>query len=206
MLVGYMTDATDGFDSFLDGTTFSANKYIDFYSICEEKNLAIQAKGLPFNNQDEVKLGYKTTLDGDYTIEIDEVDGVLKEQEIYIIDKLNSLTHNLKESPYSFSTQKGTFNDRFVLLYADKTLKTNGLDKVGTNIVVFAKNRQLKINSAIEDIDRVAVYDFSGKKLYHKNNINSTSFSISNLQGDYQVVLLTIFLQNGITVLKKVAF
>lgn len=206
MLVGYMTDATDGFDSFLDGTTFSANKYIDFYSICEEKNLAIQAKGLPFNNQDEVKLGYKTTLDGDYTIEIDEVDGVLKEQEIYIIDKLNSLTHNLKESPYSFSTQKGTFNDRFVLLYADKTLKTNSLDKVGTNVVVFAKDRQLKINSAIEDIDRVAVYDLSGKKLYHKNNINSTSFSISNLQGDYQVVLLTIFLQNGITVLKKVAF
>jgi hypothetical protein len=45
----------------------------------------IQAKGLPFNNQDEIALGYKTTMDGNYTIDIDEVDGVLKEQEICIL-------------------------------------------------------------------------------------------------------------------------
>jgi hypothetical protein len=61
---------------------FNANKYIDFYSICEEKKLVIQAKVC--NNQDEITLGYKTTMDGNYTIDIDEVDGVLKEQEIYI--------------------------------------------------------------------------------------------------------------------------
>jgi hypothetical protein len=43
----------------------------------------IQAKAF-FNNQDEIALGYKTTMDGNYTIDIDEVDGVLKEQNIYI--------------------------------------------------------------------------------------------------------------------------
>jgi hypothetical protein len=84
VLVGYMTGATDAYDPFLDGTTINANKYIDFYSICGEKNLVIQAKGLPFNDQEEITLGYKTTVDGNYTIDIDEVDGDLKGQDIYI--------------------------------------------------------------------------------------------------------------------------
>jgi uncharacterized delta-60 repeat protein len=204
ILVGYIADATDGYDSFLDGTTFSANKYIDFYSICDGKNLVIQAKSLPFNNKDEVILGYKTTVEGNYTIEIDEVDGLLKNQEIFILDKGNNSTHNLQESPYTFFTQKGTFNDRFVLVYTDKTLKTDSLDKVEAGVCVFVKDRQLKINSSIEDIERVAVYDISGKQLYEKKNINSNYFFISNLKGADQVVLISVGLLNGATVLKKV--
>jgi hypothetical protein len=39
----------------------------------------IQARGLPFDDQDEIVLGYRTTIKGVYTIDIDEVDGVLKE-------------------------------------------------------------------------------------------------------------------------------
>ncbi|MEZ7505827.1 T9SS sorting signal type C domain-containing protein [Flavobacterium sp. Arc2] len=206
MLVGYMTDATDGYDTFLDGTTFTANQYIDFYSICEGKNLVIQAKGLPFNDQDEVALGFKTTVDGNYTIEIDEVDGALKEQQIYIVDKLNNSTHNLKESSYNFSTVKGTFNDRFVLRYTDKTLKTNNVDVIDDDVFVFSKNRQLKINSSIEYIDRVIVYDVSGKQLYQKNNVNSTHLLVSNLQSGRQLLFLSIILQNGRTLLKKVVY
>ena len=206
MLVGYMTDATDGYDSFLDGTTFNANQYIDFYSICEGKNLVIQAKGLPFNIQDEIILGYKATIEGSYAIEVDGVDGVLKEQEIYVFDKLNKLTHNLKQSPYNFITQKGTYNDRFVLRYTDKTLKTNKVDTVENDVFVFAKNRQLKINSSIEYIDRVIVYDVSGKQLYLKDNINSTHFLISNLESAHQVLLVAVYLQNGLAFLKKTVY
>jgi hypothetical protein len=92
----------------LDGTHFNANKYIDFIVFVKEEKLVIQAKAF-FNNQDEIALGYKTTMDGNYTIDIDEVDGVLKEQNIYY-DKLNNLTHNLKQSSYHFFTQKGTYD------------------------------------------------------------------------------------------------
>jgi hypothetical protein len=55
----------------------------------------IQARGLPFDDQDEIVLGYRTTIKGVYTIDIDEVDGVLKEYEIYI-DKLSNKVHNNK--------------------------------------------------------------------------------------------------------------
>jgi hypothetical protein len=78
----------------------------------------IQAKGLPFNDQDEIALGYKTTtMDGNYTIDIDEVDGVLKGQNIYF-DKLNNLTHNLKRLHIIFLLKKGTYTRPFcVALY-----------------------------------------------------------------------------------------
>jgi hypothetical protein len=38
--------------------------------------------GFAFDDQDEIVLGYRTTIKGVYTIDIDEVD-VLKEYEMY---------------------------------------------------------------------------------------------------------------------------
>jgi hypothetical protein len=35
----------------------------------------IQARGLPFDDQDEIVLGYRTTIKGVYTIDIDELTG-----------------------------------------------------------------------------------------------------------------------------------
>jgi hypothetical protein len=58
---------------------------------------------LPFDDQDEIVLGYRTTIKG-FTIDIDEVDGVLKNMKC-IIDKLSNKVHNLKQSPYS-TTEK----------------------------------------------------------------------------------------------------
>jgi hypothetical protein len=46
ILVGYMDDATDAYDTFLDGTTFNSNKHLDFIVFVKE-NLVIQARGLP---------------------------------------------------------------------------------------------------------------------------------------------------------------
>jgi hypothetical protein len=102
---------------------------------------------LPFDDQDEIVLGYRTTIKGVYTIDIDEVDGVLKEYEMYIIDKLSNKVHNLKQL-YSFTTEKGTFNDRFVLRYTDKTLGITDLETTLENqLLVQVKNKQLSIIS-----------------------------------------------------------
>jgi hypothetical protein len=46
----------------------------------------------------------------------------LDDQNIYIEDKLLNVIHDIKASPYDFSSAVGTFNDRFVMLYTDKTL------------------------------------------------------------------------------------
>ena len=121
MLVGYATGATNGFDNAFDGKSSDSNKYIDFYSINENTNFVIQGRAVPFDKTDKVPLGYRTTIEGTFTISIDEVDGVLATQPVFVEDKLTNVIHNLKNGPYSFTTVAGVFNDRFVLRYKDDT-------------------------------------------------------------------------------------
>lgn len=207
ILVGYMEGATDAYDTFLDGTTFNANKYLDFYSICEEKNLVIQARGLPFNNQDEIVLGYKSTINGNYTIEIDEIDGLLKEQEIYIIDKLNNTSHNLKNSPYNFVTEKGTFNDRFIMRYTDKTLGLTGLEITKEErVLVTNKNKEILIVSFADAIDKVLLFDATGRNIYKKTNIDNQELKILNLVTGQQVLLVEVVLLDGKSIVKKIIY
>ena len=60
ILVGYSEAATNQFDLAYDGISFNGNATLDFYSINEDKNLTIQANGLPFNDIDVFKLGFST--------------------------------------------------------------------------------------------------------------------------------------------------
>ena len=63
------------------------NQYIDFYSINQDKNLVIQGRALPFEETDVVPLGYSTTISGVFSINIDAVDGLLVDQDVFIEDK-----------------------------------------------------------------------------------------------------------------------
>src|SRR5690606_17568245 len=88
--------------------------------------LTIQGRALPFVKKDSVALGYKSTIKGEFQISIDQADGVLAAQNVFLEDKDLKIVHDLKKEAYTFSTEKGTFNSRFVLRYADK----NAVDEV----------------------------------------------------------------------------
>ncbi len=124
-LIGYVTGATNENDTRFDGQSFDGHEFIDFYSINDGKNLTIQGRALPFDENDEVPLGYRTTITGEFTINIDQVDGSLTNRPI-LEDKLTHTVTDLKSGNYTFNTNAGTFDNRFVLRYkdhsSDKTL------------------------------------------------------------------------------------
>ncbi|MDI6032634.1 T9SS sorting signal type C domain-containing protein [Flavobacterium sp. LB2P84] len=206
LLVGYITGATNDYDNGYDGETFDGNEFIDFYSVNQEKNFVIQGRALPFDVNDEVSLGYRSVAVGDFSIGIDEVDGIMQSQKVYIEDKLLNVVRDLKASPYDFTTQAGTFNDRFVLRYIDKTLGTGDFETMDNQIVISVKNKQIKIDSPNETIDKVLIFDLIGKQLYKKINVGNNEHVISNLSSSEQVLIVKIVLQNGQTVSKKVIF
>jgi hypothetical protein len=225
-LVGYIAGATNDYDYQYDGRTFNANKYVDFYSVNLDKNLTIQGRALPFNNTDSVPLGYKSTIDGDFTINIDYADGLLVNQPVFLEDKTTNVIHNLKNGRYAFATLKGVFNDRFVLRYVDKTtveekgpivavdpIKEVGavvgepdINKDGKAVIVFVKNHQVKIDSFDEIIDKVVVYGLRGRVLYEKENVNRNEFSIQNLNSADQFLIVQVLLKNGTWVNEKIIF
>ena len=119
---------------------------------------------------------------------------------------MTNTIHDLKKGPYNFETASGTFNDRFVLRYTDKTLGTVDFDKANMQVVVSVKNKQININSSIETIDKVIVYDLSGRSLYQKINADTKEFSIQNLVSSHQALLIKIVLRNGQIVTSKIIY
>jgi hypothetical protein len=227
-LVGYVIGATHGDDSAFDGQSFDGNDFIDFYSVNENKNLVIQGRALPFDKTDKVLLGYKTNVEETFAISIDKVDGVLLNQAVFIEDKVANVIHNLKQSPYTFSTLKGVFNDRFVLRYTDNsvhvadrmvalpvvlesisersTLAVDDFKIKDKSVMVSVKEHQIKINSFKETVAKVMVYDLSGRVLYQNLEVNKNEFVIPNRDSTNQIVIVVTVLKNGTTQSDQIIF
>lgn len=205
-LVGYLDGATNTWDTNYDGLTLSGNTYIDFYSMNDALKLTIQGRALPFDDADTVPLGYVTTVAGDFTIEIDHADGLFNTQAVYLEDKKTGKTVDLRAANYTFTTAIGTFTDRFVLRYTNKTLGTGDFENVENGLMVSVKDKVIKVTSANEAIKEVTIFDINGKLLYNNKKIGSTELSISNLQSGNQVLLVKVILENGFTTTRKIVF
>jgi subtilisin-like proprotein convertase family protein len=110
MLLGYMQGATNGFDNMIDGKVLDDTKPT-LFNIVNTDKYVIQGRSLPFTDVDVVPLGLKVVTPGTYSISIENVDGLFTSQDVFIKDKYNNSIHNVKQTPYSFSTQDGTFTD-----------------------------------------------------------------------------------------------
>ncbi|MFV8368661.1 PA14 domain-containing protein [Flavobacterium sp. LB2R40] len=203
-LLGYITGASNEYDKIYDGVSFDGNTFIDFYSVQDDKNLVIQGRALPFDENDQVVLGYKTTIIGNFTIAIAQKDGLFTTQNVYLEDKVMGVIHDLKSSNYNFTTEKGVFNDRFVLRYTNKTLGLGDFDKIEQAVLVSVKNKQIKINSALGIIDKVLIYDLLGKQIYKKTNVENNEFMVRDLGSSEQALIVKTILQNGQTVTNKI--
>ncbi|MBF4517181.1 T9SS sorting signal type C domain-containing protein [Flavobacterium sp. ANB] len=206
MLVGYVEGASNEYEPRYDGVSFDANPYVDFFSVANGNNYVIQARALPFTDTDEVPLGYRTTIAGDFTISIDEVDGNLTNQTIYLEDKKTNVIHDLTASNYTFSTATGTFTDRLVLKYKNKTLGTGDFENIENGVLISVKNKTIQVTSSKEALSEVSVYDLTGKLLYNKKKVGTTELQISNLQLSSQVLFTKVTLENGYVISKKLIF
>jgi hypothetical protein len=167
-LIGYVTDATNDYDDRFDGESYDANEYVDFYSVNQDRNLVIQGRALPFDENDQVLLGYRTTINGEFTINIDQVDGLLTKQAVFIEDKLTNTIFDLKKGNYTFTTVPGTFNDRFVLRYVDKKDKVDESDNADGIVVLYSNNfKTLIIRNNVKDttVNSVTLFNILGQKI-----------------------------------------
>ena len=206
-LVGYIDEATNNFENNYDAQSYNANAFVDFYSINDNKKLVIQGRALPFEMTDQIPLGYKSAIAGDFKISIDHVDGSLKEQAIFLEDKTTGIIHDLRTSDYTFKTEIGTFTERFVLRYkTDKTLGTGDFENIKDGILVSVNNKVINVATSKENIKEVTVFDLLGKMLYNKKKIGNTELQIQNLQSGNQLLLVKVTLENDFTVSKKIIF
>lgn len=208
ILLGYIENATNDYDPGFDGAYRNDSKFA-LYSLIGNSPYTIQAKGLPFSDADVFPLGFKTSTKGDLKISIDNVDGLFAQgQNVYIEDKLTNTTHNLSSAPYSFTTEAGTFNDRFTIKYTNGLEPTLGLgtfEENQNNVSITSKNQTIEIKSQSDNIKKAYVYDLSGKQLFENNNIDNSETTITNL-GTEQIYIVKVILTNGQSYSKKVIY
>jgi len=201
MAVGYITDATQSVDLF-DGKAF-ADGDMALTSTLENQDYAIQGRALPFDAADIVPLGFKAAVAGDYVISIDHAIGLFFENTpIYIKDKFLNVTHNLKDSNYSFASEAGTFNDRFELVY-EQTLATEQPQLSASGVIVYKQNLDVVINSGKTVMTKVTVYDIRGRLLAERTAINANEIRIPTSTTN-QVLIVKIISDRNETITKKV--
>jgi len=203
ILVGFFDNATDGFDRAYDGENITAG-WVSLYSKIEDKRYAIQGLG-SFTTDKKVPLGFDTYIDDasvTYKISIDHLEGVLNDNDVYLVDNELNITHDLKQAEYNFAvTGEGSYSERFTLQFTNSTLAVDDIE-LNNDFVVVNEDDNLLIKSNTV-INQIKVYDITGRLLIDTNP-NDSEFRINtlNIKKGTVLILNTTF-ENGAEISKK---
>jgi hypothetical protein len=201
-LLAYMPTATVDIDPAIDGRFFNDSPTA-LTSIINDQEFIIQGRGA-FHASDIVPLGFKSQLGGNYTIAINNVDGLFEasSQAIYLKDNLTNMFHDLSQSSYSFATEAGVFNSRFELRY-ENLLATQLPIFNSDSVVVYKQNQDCIVHAGATIIDSIAVFDMQGRLILARNHVNASEVHF-NLPFNNQMLLVKIISNKKETVTKKI--
>lgn len=162
ILVGYITGATNNYETDFDGELFEVGSD-SFYSLLGAKKLAIQGRADIFSADDVVGLGNVYSANGSYSIKLQGAEGLFDgSQKIYLRDKLlNKYVDMTSDQVYQFTAVKGTDNTRFEIVYKDQSV-LGASDAVKSDFIVYKDGNEQVIKSD-KKLGRIELFDASGK-------------------------------------------
>jgi hypothetical protein len=207
-LIGYTPESTLDYDYGFDGQDNKSQNYVSFYSFINNdttKLYKIQGRSL-FDVNDQIPLGYSSAVSGTTTISIDSSDGILNSSttNVFLQDNLLNLTHDLKQAPYTFFTNYGTFNDRFILKYQDLNLNNTTFVDDKNALKIAVNDGKINVYSIQETILSIHVFDVLGRNIFENQSINAKTFTIDNLTSRNQALIIKLKLENGEIITRKV--
>ncbi|MBF6607338.1 MAG: T9SS type A sorting domain-containing protein, partial [Flavobacterium sp.] len=176
------TDRADG--KYINDGTFALT------SLIGEMPYIIQAR--PFANlvSDVVPMHFRSPMAGIFSISLHDSDGVFTNgQDVFVRDNLTASVHNLSNGAYNFTAASGSLDTRFDILFSQPLSTSDPV--AGNDIIVYKANNALVVESALEELDEVEVYDISGRLLVSKRRINSrvTEINVTDLN---QILIVKI--------------
>lgn len=214
ILVAYVDNATDGFDGLAYDTQrilnhdLAATIYTTISGNLNNK-YAIQGKAASsIHAAETIPLGFYTTINNAtiYTLSIGKIQGdFLTGSPIYIVDNVMGITHNLKESDYSFTASTGEFNDRFTIIFDLNTLSNQTVSTTNQNLTVTLLPEEaiaFKTNSHTT-IKHIALYDMTGQRISQLQGTSNVAVIATNSisKGAY---FASITLDSDIVITKKI--
>lgn len=208
MGLAYVPGATDGRDRLFDSELYTTSD-ASIYTINGNTKYAIE--GRPYQSLDKnetIPLGYNSKNEDEFQISIDRFDGNFDAKEIFLRDIQKDSLHNLSERPYVFGTNSGEYNDRFELVMKDKERLVEESAETAEEfpLIVAVKDDKIVVNKMKEKITKVEVHSLLGKLLY-TGAVDSISVTeIEGLKRNDQVIIVTVYYEDGFKEHKKVLY
>lgn len=203
ILIGFTDKATLGVDSGYDALKIEGDNSISFYSTIESEKYSIQGLNI-FSNEMTVDLGFNTKVSPRiFSVSIDNIEGVLKNSEVYLVDKQLDIIHNLKESDYDFEVnEEGNNPDRFMLQFKGGTTLSVDELRILNNDFIISQDDGLKINSQ-QFVQSIRVFDILGRKLIdQKPNKKSFKMATGTIKKG-TILLIEATLEDSAVISKK---
>ena len=189
ILIGYIEGGTDFVDEQYDAKSIeSGENYL--YTLIDKDKFSIQGRQYPFDTLDQINLGIKINQADEYEIRLENVQGIFDtEQQIWLKDNDTAKNHNLSLGNYSFWSDVGQFDNRFVIGYKED-LATKEKDLANKFLIY---NMQNKLCYRFLDDDRmqfVKLYTTNGEVIYKEfTEDREKCFSVK--KGTYIIQLKT---------------
>ncbi|AXT18765.1 T9SS C-terminal target domain-containing protein [Flavobacteriaceae bacterium AU392] len=214
ILVAYVGGATDAYDGF----SYDAPRVLPIgtsailYTFIEDDEddikFVIQGKDINSINENEIiHLGFETNIEVPtlYTLSLDQFEGAFIENStIFLKDNLLDVMHNLSEGDYEFTSEVGTFEERFQIQFVSETLSIDENLVIENELVIIELNNndvQFKVSGNLE-MESIKIIDLNGRVLYNfKAQGSDNTYNLSKLNNS--VYIAQIRLTNGVLISKK---
>ncbi|BAO55601.1 T9SS type A sorting domain-containing protein [Nonlabens marinus] len=171
MIVTFPQGSTVGWDWGMDASNVANRVANDAYMPVEGRQALIQS--LPFNELETViPISFKSSIDkSTYKIQITGREN-FETLNVLIHDKLNNSYHDILNDSYTIETGKGTTEDRYEIVFQEKTtLSTSDIAAV-ESFNIFQNNEQSLLtvrNTAMKDVANIAIFDLAGRQVTTSN-------------------------------------
>ncbi|MFN0729226.1 T9SS type A sorting domain-containing protein [Polaribacter gochangensis] len=171
--INFKAGNTFKYESGYDSQTFDLQNTDVYWNFPEiESNLIIAGIG-EISAQLQVPLGFVIDTDKPVTLMIDEKEN-MRDYSIYLVDLLTGQIFNL-DTPKVLNLAKGTYNDRFVLIFGGKALGVDD-EALLNKISVYSDNQNNELvikNNNNQNIHKIEVYTLLGQKVTTWKNLET---------------------------------
>ncbi|WP_435578279.1 T9SS type A sorting domain-containing protein [Gilvibacter sp.] len=166
-LIAFVEGATVAYESFYDATRLATP--VSLYSVLNTgEELAIQGRQA-FEINDEVALGFRSQIAENnlFTISIAQLEAYLMDETVavFLKDQYTGTVTNLSERNYSFNSNSGTYNDRFVLFFQEKVLDVDSVASSDFGIYPNPSSGIFNLETGNAQVEKVELLDLNGRTI-----------------------------------------
>jgi hypothetical protein len=178
ILIAFNDGSTEAFDPKFDSYYVNYPKDINLYSLIDDDKMVIQDLGA-FDESKIVSIGFDTNKGSSFSMKLAKTEGIFKDSDVYLVDHVLNVQHDLKISDYSFDADNiGEYPNRFSLKFVS-TNAVLGLDDLsGSNEFKVSNDFDLMKVKSGKTVDEIKVFDLLGRVIIH-NEPKQKSFELS---------------------------